>query len=107
MGISEFVDRIMQKMATRAEDGALNARTSTKKLVRIFLDSMGEATAAHLAESPSNYVTIPGLGKLTSSYRKPRTARNPATGEEVDVPGKLVVKFSPCKAFREALVDKE
>lgn len=38
-------------------------------------------------------VQLPGLGILEPDVRDARTSRNPATGEPVQVPAKIVVKF--------------
>lgn len=40
-----------------------------------------------------NEVPLPKLGKFTKSIRPPRTARNPKTGEKVQVPEKEILKF--------------
>ena len=38
-------------------------------------------------------VNIPGVGKLIVKMRPARLGRNPATGEQITVPAKRVVKF--------------
>lgn len=48
-------------------------------------------------------VTLPGLGKLSVSIRAARTGRNPATGEEIDIPAKRVPKFSAAKVLKDAV----
>src|SRR5262245_16412474 len=48
--------------------------------------------------------TIPGLGKLVVVKRKPRMGRNPATGEQIKIPAKTVVRFRIAKACKEAAV---
>lgn len=40
---------------------------------------------------------IPGLGTFKHVVRAARTARNPITGEPVNVPEKTVLKFRPSK----------
>jgi len=46
--------------------------------------------------------TIPGLGKLVVQNRKARTGRNPATGEQIKIPAKKVLKFRIAKAAKDA-----
>ena len=46
--------------------------------------------------------TVPGLGKLVVVNRKARKGRNPATGEEIDIPAKRVLKFRIAKAAKDA-----
>lgn len=45
--------------------------------------------------------TIYGLGKIKVDYRKPRTGRNPSTGEKIQVPAKGRVSFKACKAMQD------
>ena len=48
--------------------------------------------------------TFPGIGKLVLAKRKARIGRNPATGEEIKIPAKTVVKMRVAKAFKEAVI---
>jgi DNA-binding protein HU-beta len=47
---------------------------------------------------------LPGIGKSVLVKRKARKGRNPATGKEIKIPAKTVVKIRPAKAFKEAIV---
>lgn len=51
-----------------------------------------------------NTFTLPGLGKLVLVNRKARIGRNPATGAEIKIPAKKVVKFRVAKAAKEAIL---
>ena len=46
-------------------------------------------------------IAYPGLGKFSRVERKARTGRNPRTGDEVQVPSKLVPYFKTGKELRE------
>lgn len=46
-------------------------------------------------------VTLRSFGDFSLVNKKARKARNPKTGEPVDVPAKNVVKFRPAKTFLE------
>lgn len=48
-------------------------------------------------------VSIAGLGIFKTKMRAARTARNPRTGEAVDVPSMRVPKFQAAKALKEAV----
>jgi len=48
--------------------------------------------------------TVPGIGKLVVVKRKPRLGRNPATGEQIKIPAKTVVRFRIAKACKDAAV---
>jgi DNA-binding protein HU-beta len=47
---------------------------------------------------------IPGLGKLVKVRRKARMGRNPATGEQIKIPAKTVLKFRIAKAAKDAVL---
>ena len=53
------------------------------------------------AEAKDGY-TIPGIGKLVVVNRKARKGRNPATGQEIDIPAKTVLKFRIAKAAKDS-----
>lgn len=48
-------------------------------------------------------VSMAGLGIFKTKMRAARTARNPRTGESVQVPSMRVPKFQPAKALKEAV----
>lgn len=48
-------------------------------------------------------VSIAGLGIFSAKMRKARTARNPRTGESIEVPAMRVPKFRPAKALKDAV----
>jgi DNA-binding protein HU-beta len=48
-------------------------------------------------------VNISGFGIFTSKRKEARTARNPKTGESVQVPAKTAAKFRPAKNLKEVL----
>lgn len=50
-----------------------------------------------------NEVSIAGLGIFKTKMRAARTARNPRTGEAVQVPSMRVPKFQAAKALKEAV----
>lgn len=60
---------------------------------------------ANLAyKNAKNTFTLPGLGKLVLVNRKARMGRNPATGQQIMIPAKRVVKFRVAKAAKEAIL---
>ena len=48
-------------------------------------------------------VSIAGFGKFKPVQRPQRRSLNPRTGEAIDVPARGAVKFTPAKAFKEAV----
>lgn len=48
-------------------------------------------------------VSIAGLGIFSAKMRAARTARNPRTGESIEVPAMRVPKFRAAKALKDAV----
>ena len=63
-----------------------------------------EALAGMAYKNAKNGFTLPGLGKLVLVNRKARMGRNPATGAEIKIPAKSVVKFRVAKAAKDAIL---
>jgi len=55
-------------------------------------------------KNAKNTFTLPGLGKLVLVNRKARIGRNPATGEQIQIAAKRVVKFRVAKAAKDAIL---
>jgi DNA-binding protein HU-beta len=72
----------------------------SKKQAAAFM----EAQANLAYKQAKNSFTIPGIGKLVLVNRKARIGRNPATGEEIQIPAKKVVKFRVAKAAKDAIL---
>lgn len=63
-----------------------------------------EALVALAYKNAKNSFTIPGLGKLVLVNRKARMGRNPATGKEIKIPAKRVLKFRVAKAAKDSIL---
>ncbi len=48
-------------------------------------------------------VSLAGLGIFSTKERQARQARNPRTGESINVPAMRVPKFKPAKSLKEAV----
>jgi integration host factor beta subunit len=72
-------------------------RKQTEIVVETVFDSIKEALIK------GEKIEIRGFGNFTLKNRRPRKARNPKTGERVDVPEKRVLHFKTGKALREAM----
>lgn len=86
-----------QLMTALAEKNGLS-----KKEVVGFMDSLTEI--AYGETKKTGEFTLPGFGKLVLQDRKARMGRNPATGEEIHIPAKKVVKFRVAKAAKDAIL---
>src|SRR6266581_3133492 len=93
---------LMEKAMTKSEITASLAQTTglTKEQVVQTLDALAELAY----KNAKNSFTIPGLGKLVLVDRQARLGRNPATGEQINIPAKRVVKFRIAKAAKEAIL---
>ena len=63
-------------------------------VVDAFLDTVKDALAR------GDHIELRGFGTFKVRHRKARTARNPRTGEPVQVPPRAVPVFQPSKHFR-------
>ena len=80
---------------------ALSEKTEmSKKDVTLVIE---ELVNLAYAEADKGF-TIPGLGKLVKQDRAARKGRNPATGEEIEIPAKTVLKFRISKAAKDAVL---
>lgn len=75
----------------------------TKRTAIQVLDEL----AALAYKEAKNTFTLPGIGKLVLVNRKARIGRNPATGEEIKIPAKKVVKFRVAKACKDSVLGKK
>jgi DNA-binding protein HU-beta len=81
-------------------DHLAKASGNTKRVATEFLDNL---TMLAYKEAKNSF-TIPGVGKLVLVNRKARLGRNPATGEEIKIPAKRVVKFRVSKKAKDAIL---
>jgi len=81
-------------------DHLAKSTSSSKRQATQFLDDL---TSLAYKEAKNSF-TIPGVGKLVLVNRKARMGRNPATGEEIKIPAKRVVKFRVSKKAKDAIL---
>jgi DNA-binding protein HU-beta len=72
-----------------------------KKQVKDFMAAL---TDLAYREAKKGEFVLPGLGKLVKQKRKARIGRNPATGQEIKIPAKTVLKFRVAKAAKDAVI---
>ncbi len=93
----------MAKMTKSQLLGVLATETGlSKKQVVEFLDKV--VNLAYREAKTQGEFVLPGLGKLVKVKREARIGRNPATGEQIQIPAKTVVKFRIAKAAKEAIL---
>jgi integration host factor subunit beta len=79
-----------------AEETGLN-HIQAKEVVQQVLDGIIETLLNE------GRIELRNFGVFEVKKRKPRTARNPRTGQSVDVPAKLVVAFKPGREMEERI----
>ena len=95
----------MGKAMTKSQIAAhIASKYDLKKKVAV---SLLEELATLAYREARNSFTLPGIGKLVLVDRKARIGRNPATGEQIQIPAKTVVKFRVAKAAKEAIIVKK
>jgi integration host factor subunit beta len=88
---------LIEKVAEKVEG---LTRNQTEIVVETVFESIKKALMS------GEKIEIRGFGNFRLKNRKPRKARNPKTGESVEVPGKKVLYFKVGKALKEALNNK-
>ena len=74
----------------------------TKATARTVIDAIASIACEEVKEKGE--FTIPGIGKLVISNRSARMGRNPATGEEISIPARKVLKFRVAKACKDSVL---
>lgn len=86
-----------QLLAVLSEGAGLS-----KKQVGELLDNL--ASLAYKEVKKGGEFVLPGFGKLVKMNRKARMGRNPATGAQIKIPAKTVVKFRLAKAVKDVVM---
>ena len=73
----------------------------TREQTKAIMDKFFDLVAAELVKG--EYVILPALGKLKIKERPARKARNPRTGEEIEVAARKDVSFVLCANLKEHL----
>jgi DNA-binding protein HU-beta len=92
----------MAKMTQTQILAEMSTKTGiSKKQVKDFMSAL---TDLAYREAKKGEFAFPGLGTLVKQKRKARVGRNPATGEEIKIPAKTVLKFRVAKAAKDAVL---
>ncbi len=81
----------------RVAEGTGLTKIETEAVVNGFIHTVIDA----MKEGKS--IELRGFGTFKIQHRAPRTARNPRTNEELQVPARYVAVFKPSKDFRNAV----
>ena len=94
MGKALTKSQFLQAFADKTEMSKKDATELVEKFVDLVYSEV----------RTNGEVTLPGLGKLVKKDRAARMGRNPATGEQIHIAAKTVVKFRIAKAAKDAIL---
>ena len=84
---------LIEKMAKDAEI----SKTAAGKALNSLIDNISASI------KKNSKVTLVGFGTFSLAKRKARKGRNPQTGEEIKIKASKSPKFTPGKAFKDAV----
>ncbi|WP_315044022.1 integration host factor subunit beta [Faucicola mancuniensis] len=87
---SDLIDKLSNECRTLSEE---TIEEATKQLLELMTETL----------TNDGRVEVRGFGSFSLHHRKPRTARNPKTGEKVSVQSTAIPHFKPGKALRESV----
>ncbi len=88
MNKADIINKVSEELGTTKADA--------ERAVEIIITSIEKTLKS------GEEVSIAGLGIFSAKVRNARTARNPRTGEAIEVPAMRVPKFRPAKARKDA-----
>ena len=98
IGKKEMIAQIVERYNNEHEDeGTKLTKTAASEMFDVVFDSLVEMLESGVE------VGIPTLGRFKIVERGARTAHNPRTMEEVEVPEHKVLKFTPAKNIKDAI----
>ena len=74
----------------------------SKNVVSTIIDEMSALAIEETIRTGS--FVLPNIGKVVLAERKARAGRNPATGQQIEIPAKTVVIIRIAKGFKEAII---
>jgi len=86
-----------QAIVDRVHDAIGGTKVQAEQAVQAVVDSIVDTLKT------GEEVSIAGLGIFSAKMRAARTARNPRTGEPIQVPAMRVPKFRAAKALKDAV----
>jgi len=89
MNKADIINRVHETLGGTKADAERAVETMINSIVETLKDG--------------NEVSIAGLGIFSAKMRNARTARNPRTGEAIEVPAMRVPKFRAAKALKDAV----
>lgn len=79
------------------KSGATSTQQEAGKSLDAIFDTLKDCLVA------GDSITLPNFGTFKIVERSARKGRNPATGEEIDIPASKAVKFTPAAALKKSV----
>jgi DNA-binding protein HU-beta len=74
----------------------------SKKEAKLMLDELNALVVRELKKEGS--IRFAGLGIFRKRKLKARVGRNPATGEQIKIPARTRLRFTPAKALKDSVL---
>ena len=84
-----------KELALKVAKDSKSTKVASKQWTEVVLDCLADAIETE------EIVHIRGLGKFEHVVRPAKVGRNYKTGERVEIPPKMYVKFTPCEKIKE------
>ncbi len=87
-------------LVSKVAESTNQSKVVTRKILDNFLEAVGDTLAA------GNNIEIRGFGSFKVKKRKAQVARNPRTGEPVNIPSRFVPAFKPSRNLLKRVAKK-
>jgi DNA-binding protein HU-beta len=74
----------------------------SKKQAKLTLDELNSLVVRELKKDGS--IRLAGVGIFRKRKLKARVGRNPATGEQIKIPARTRLRFTPAKALKDSVL---
>ena len=98
----ELMANVKKMSKTQLATELAEATETNKKTAAAFIESL--SNIAYRETKKVGEFVIPGIGKLVKKQTKARLGRNPATGAEIQIQAKTVIRFRVAKAAKDAVI---
>lgn len=88
----DIIDSVSEELAMQKQDVSMAAD--------VILDTISNALTA------DRRVELRGFGSFSVRSRKPRTTKNPRTGQVMDIPERRTLHFTMSKSLKESLISE-
>jgi DNA-binding protein HU-beta len=86
--------QVAAHLADKAKISKKDAKTTLEELTNLVIRELKKEGALRLA----------GLGIFRKRKTKARMGRNPATGQQIKIPARTRLRFTPAKALKDAVL---